>query len=382
MGRRPAPVTGEPVRPHPAATVVLLRPGSAGLEVLLTRRPSTMAFAAGMMVFPGGRVDAADSDPGLTARSALTPAAAAERLGGSAEPELAAALHVAAVRELFEEAGILLADTGTGAAAGNGPAGGARDPAGLRADLLAGRITFAEVAQRLDLRLRTDRLVPIARWLTPAAYPRRFDARFFAAELPAGATPTFIGDEVADHRWTTPRAALDAMAAHEIEMWIPTSSTLQRLVDLPGYQAVAERLASGLARPSSVERPAPDVARLTSWTAGGVPGQAVETLVVGRRELLVIDPGDPSPDALAAILEIAGEAEGRIAAIAISSSEPGHAAGADELSERTGAPVFGPPGSAAWLPFPVVELADRPTDRLAYRSYRSWVGLDDEARSP
>src|SRR6185312_14526475 len=103
MGRRPAPVTGDPVRPHPAATVVLLRPGADGLEVLLTRRPSTMAFAAGMMVFPGGRVDAADSDPGLAARSALTPAAAAERLGGGAEPELAAALHVAAIRELFEE---------------------------------------------------------------------------------------------------------------------------------------------------------------------------------------------------------------------------------------------------------------------------------------
>ena len=112
-----------------------------------------------------------------------------------------------------------------------------------------------------------------------------------------------------------------------------------------------------------------------------MPGQPVETLVVGRRELLVIDPGDPSPDALAAILEIAAEAEGRIAAIAISSSEPGHAAGADELSERTGATVFGPPGSAAWLPFPVVELADPPADRLAYRSYRSWVGLDPEARS-
>ena len=376
MGRRPAPVTGEPVRAHPAATVVLVRPGAGGLEVLLTRRPSTMAFAAGMMVFPGGRVDAADSDPGLAARSVLTPAAAAERLGGSAEPELAAALHVAAIRELFEEAGILLADVGRAGAPGTSAAAGAAATATLRTDLLAGRTTFAEVAERLDLRLRPDQLVPIARWLTPVAYPRRFDARFFAAELPSGATPTFVGDEVADHRWTTPRAALDAMAAREIEMWIPTSSTLQRLVDLPGFEALAERLAIRPTRPSSVSRPAADVARLTSWTAGGVPGQAVETLVVGRRELLVIDPGDPSPDALASILEIAGVVEGRIAAIAISSSEPGHAAGADELSERTGAPVFGPAGSAAWLPFPVVELANRPTDRLAYPS---WVGLDPEA---
>jgi 8-oxo-dGTP pyrophosphatase MutT (NUDIX family) len=322
-----------------------------------------------MMVFPGGRVDPADSDPGVAARSALTPAAAAQRLGGGTEPGLAAALHVAAIRELFEEAGILLADTG---AAGPADADAAAYRATLRADLLAGRITFAAVAERLDLRLRPDRLVPIARWLTPVAYPRRFDARFFAAELPPGTTPTFVGDEVADHRWTTPRAALDSMAAHEIEMWIPTSSTLQRIVDLTGFETLAGRLAIGPAHPPSIERPAPGVVRLTSWTAGGVPGEAVETLVTGRRDLLVIDPGDPSPDALASILGIAGEAGGRIAAIAISSADPGHAAGADELSERTGASVFGPPGSAAWLPFPVVERTYRPADR---RDYRPWVGL-------
>lgn len=376
MGRRPAPVSGEPVRPHPAATVVLLRPGAGGLEVLLTRRPSTMAFAAGMMVFPGGRVDAADSDPSLAARSALTPAAAAQRLGGSTEPELAAALHIAAIRELFEEAGILLADVGRAVVAADAAAETGPDPGALRADLLTGRVTFAALADRLDLRLRPELLVPIARWLTPVAYPRRFDARFFAAELPPGATPTFVGDEVADHRWTTPRAALEAMAAREIEMWIPTSSTLQRLVDLPGFAALTDRLPTGPVRPSTVERQAPDVVRLTSWTAGGVPGQSVETLVLGRRELLVIDPGDPSPDALAWILEVASEAGGRVAAIAISGAEPGCSAGADELSERTGVSVFGPPGSAGWLPFPVVELADRPADRLAYRS---WVGLDLEA---
>ncbi len=92
--------------------------------------------------------------------------------------------------------------------------------------------------------------------------------------------------------------------------------------------------------------------------------------------MLVIDPGDPSPEALASILEVAREAGGRVAAIALSSAEPGCSAGADELSERTGVSVFGPPGSAAWLPFPVVELPDRPADRLAYRS---WVGLEREA---
>jgi 8-oxo-dGTP pyrophosphatase MutT (NUDIX family) len=370
MGRRPAPVAGEPVTPRPAATVILLRPGPAGLEVLLTRRPSTMAFAAGMMVFPGGRVDEADGDARLVARSSLTAAQAAERLGGGVEPGLAAALHVAAVRELFEEAGVLLADIE--------PA--APDAAGhalLRADLLAGRRTFADVAERLDLRLRPDRLVPIARWVTPAAYPRRFDAHFFAAELPSGATATFVGDEVAGHRWTTARAALDALAGREIEMWIPTVATLRQIVDLPDFEAVV-RLAIGATRPSSVERLAEGVIRSTSWTAGGVPGRVVETLVIGRRELLVVDPGDPSPEALAAILAIVREAGGRIVAIAISSADPAHAAGADELSERTGAPVFGPAGSGAWLPFAVREVPARPVDRL---DYRGWIGLDDESEA-
>jgi 8-oxo-dGTP pyrophosphatase MutT (NUDIX family) len=334
-----------------------------------------MAFAAGMMVFPGGRVDPADADPRLVARTSIGPDEAAARLGGATEPELAIALHVAAIRELFEEAGVLVADGAAAAdraAAADGAAGtaDATDRADLRIELLAGRVTFGDVAERLDLRLRADRLTPIARWVTPAAYPRRFDARFFAADLPSGAEATFVGDEVADHRWATPRAALDAMAAHEIEMWIPTSSTLQRLVD--GRTVTA----AGAVRPPSADR-AGDVVRLTSWTAGGVPGQFVGTLVIGRSELVVVDPGDPSPEALASILAVASDAAARIVAIVITDPDPARAAGADELSERTGAQVHGPPGSAAWLPFPVLERPALPDDPL---DMRAWVGLGDEPR--
>ncbi len=323
-----------------------------------------MAFAAGMMVFPGGRVDPADADPRLVARSSIGPDEAAARLGGATEPELATALHVAAIRELYEEAGVLLADGAYAAYA----AADATDRADLRIELLAGRVTFVDVVERLDVRLRPDRLTPIARWVTPAAYARRFDARFFAADLPPGAVATFVGDEVADHRWTTPRAALGAMAAHEIEMWIPTSSTLQQFVD--GRTVTA----SGRVRPPSVERDG-DVVRLTSWTAGGVPGQPARTLVIGRSEFVVVDPGDPSPEALASILAVASDAGARIVAIVITAADPARAAGADELSERTGAQVHGPPGSAAWLPFPVVERPGLPDDPL---DLRAWVGLGDE----
>ena len=97
--------------PRPAATVVLLRPGEAGLEVLLTHRPSTMAFAAGAHVFPGGRVDPGDADPALAARSVVSATAAAAALGGDLPPATALAAYLAALRELFEEAGVLLADT-------------------------------------------------------------------------------------------------------------------------------------------------------------------------------------------------------------------------------------------------------------------------------
>ena len=184
-----------PVEPRAAATVVLLRPGRAGLEVLLTERPSSMAFAGGMHVFPGGRVDRADADPELTSRSVLSARQAASALGGDLDADAALAAHVAAIRELFEEAGVLLAD-------------GGRDlnvvpPPYLsqaRSALVGGELSFASICSELGLRLRTDWLAPLSRWVTPPSLPRRFDARFFAAELPARARVSFEGDPIAGRR--------------------------------------------------------------------------------------------------------------------------------------------------------------------------------------
>src|SRR5262245_34824665 len=132
-----------PAIPLPAATVVLIRPGSVGPEVLLTHRPPSMAFAPDVHVFPGGRVDLGDADPRLAARSAVSAEAATDALGGDLEPAGALAAHIAAVRELFEEAGVWLGEA----------AAPADRLAAARSALLAGSASFAAIADELDLRL-------------------------------------------------------------------------------------------------------------------------------------------------------------------------------------------------------------------------------------
>ncbi|HEX5149655.1 MAG TPA: hypothetical protein VFW02_11275, partial [Candidatus Limnocylindrales bacterium] len=255
-------MTDATTAPIPAATVVLVRPGKAGPEVLLTRRPASMTFAPDMHVFPGGRVDPGDADQALFARSVLTPREAAHRLGDDLPPDEALAAHVAAIRELVEEAGVLLADV---ADEGQPPpdSPGAPLPRGslnaARSALVGGDATFAAIAAELGLRLRTDLLVPLSRWVTPPTMPRRFDARFFAAELPAGARVTFEGDEVADHTWLAPAVALRAMASGEFGMWVPTCATLQQLEHAGSVGQMRDRLSPRALGQIVVEAIAPEV---------------------------------------------------------------------------------------------------------------------------
>jgi ribonuclease/clavin/mitogillin len=325
--------------PRPAATVVLLRHSAGGLEVLLTQRPATMAFAADMHVFPGGALDAGDGDPRAAARS---------RLASDGED---AAARAAAVRELFEEAGVLLA-----AAHGAWPS--AEPLAEARAALLDGSATIADVAETLDLELRTDLLAPLSRWVTPPFVDRRFDVRFFAAELPAAATPSFVGGEVAAHRWLTPRAALDERAAGRIGLWVPTSATLQQLEHVRSFDEIRERL--GPRRPEGIRVVVeePGVVRVVLPGAGGVAGQSVSAYVVGRREVLVVDPGDPSDAAAEALLEAARTRDATIVGVALTHADPDHAAGAEALAGRIGVPIFAGSGAGHDLPHDLTELAD------------------------
>jgi ribonuclease/clavin/mitogillin len=345
-------VTNGPVEPRPAATVVLLREGPAGLETLLTHRPATMAFAPGVHVFPGGRVDAADSAASLVARSAISTTQAAAALGGDLAPGPAHAAHVAAIRELFEEAGVLLADVGGPEPGRDGRIGAARTA------LVRGETTLAELADDLDLRLRADWLVPLSRWVTPPSMPRRFDARFFAAALPPRGEATFEGDEVAGHAWVRPTDALAAMAAGRLAVWLPTSTTLQQLEHARSIEEIRDRLAPGALGPIEVAEAADGVSRIVMPAGGGVAGQPVSAYLVGRHRFVLVDPGDPSGPALDRALGEAHARGGVIEAVALTHVDPDHAAGAQAVAEILGIPVSVGPGGGASLPYATRELRD------------------------
>ena len=355
-------MTGELVRPKLASTVVLMRPGPRGLEVLLTKRPSSMAFAPNVHVFPGGRVDATDADPALHARSVINPAAAAQALGGDLDPPVALAAHVAATRELFEEAGVLLADVAGPSGNGDGRAAVPAPSLGLaRSALVGGETTFRAIAVELDLRLRTDLLVPLSRWVTPPILPRRFDARFFAAELPAGARVSFEGGEVEEHAWMTPAAALRAMGDGAIAMWLPTSATLQQLEHVGSIAEIRDCLLPGKLGEIEVVTVSPAITRIVMPAGGGVAGQPVCAYLVGYRRHVLIDPGDPTGPSLVRAVSLATARGGTIDAIALTHTGPDHAGGAEALAELLGIPVLGGPGAGRTVPYAVTELPDLET---------------------
>jgi glyoxylase-like metal-dependent hydrolase (beta-lactamase superfamily II)/8-oxo-dGTP pyrophosphatase MutT (NUDIX family) len=311
---------------------VLLRPneGSDRPEILLTQRPTSMAFAGDLFVFPGGRVDETDAD---------------ERFG-------APPFVVAAIRELFEEAGVLLAERRDGRAI---------DPlavSGAHRALVFRETSFPAVLDALGLRLRADLLAPISRWTTPPIMPRRFDTRFFAAELPPTAEPVFLTEEVVTHRWLTARAALDAMAAGELAMWVPTSATLQQLEHATGVEEVRARISPGDVPAPRVTVEHSGLTRIVLGSAGAVPGQTVNCYLVGEDELIVVDPGDPSAEAADTILGAANEARARLIAIALTHVDPDHAAGAEALALRLDLPILAGPGAGRDLPYLVREVAD------------------------
>ena len=246
--------TVTPVTPRDAATVMLLRPAvtgereggtgrrAGGLRVYMLRRRPSMAFAPGAYVFPGGSVDASDGDDEIA--WAGPDAGEWGRLLDAPAP-LARALVCAAVRETFEESGVLLAGP---ADPGAGPVlarTGDDEWEAHRRALLGGSLTLAELLRRRRLVLRSDLLRPWARWVTPVTEERRYDTRFFAAALPAGQHARDVGGEADETAWMEPGAALAAAKRREIALMPPTAVTLGELRacgDVPAALAARRRI--------------------------------------------------------------------------------------------------------------------------------------------
>lgn len=366
--------------PRASATLALVRDGAAGLEVLLLRRDDRGDRSGGAWVFPGGLVDRSDRDCRALCVG-LDDAAASQRL---AVPSGALDFLIAALRETFEECGLLLAVDAQGHAVGPFSASALQD---WRAPLARKERWLHDLCARNRLRLATDRLAYIAHWVTPVGYGKRFDVRFFVAEAPAGQDVRPDGTEVLEHLWLRPADAL----AHDpaLKLMNPTRRTLMLLArhrDVASVMAWARGLgaipriqphvgvdATGLLRPVNPDEPAyaevrridplgttparseilpgvpvrlsRRVIRITAPNPGMMTGPGTNTYLVStghedeaRNQWAVIDPGPDDPVHVAAVLSAA---PGPIRWIFVTHTHADHSPAANAIRAATGAPVFG-----------------------------------------
>lgn len=377
--------------PRPAATLILVRDANTGMEVLMIRRTQAAAFVAGAHVFPGGGVDAADSSAELAACCEGIDDVEASRQLGVAQGGLA--YWTAAMRECFEEAGLLLAHDGGGEYADLNQPQRVTVFSQWRESVRAGRSTLADLCREHDLRLAAGRMAYFSHWITQPGRPRRYDTRFFVAEAPRSQTPSHDNSETIDHLWIRPAEALERHRLGELQLVFPTIKTLEsiarfdraaalmafarsprktpamaprtastregRKLLVPGDYAYAEvgRLdpegqgtASAEIIPGAVVRLSANVRRITAPNPGFMTGPGTNTYLLGAGgDIAVIDPG-PALDAhLEAVLAAAGA---HIRWILVTHTHMDHSPAAALLQARTGAELIG-------MPPPPFERQDR-----------------------
>jgi recombination protein RecT len=356
----------EPAVPRPAATVLLLRDGEAGLEVLMTRRSPTASFAPGAYVFPGGGIDAADAQAHGSA--ARRPTQSDERMTQA----------IAAIRESFEELGVLLARHADGTPAGP------RDVAGLDR-----HAPFVAQCRERGLVLAADEVFLLAHWITDRDLPRRFDVPFLVARMPAGQSPVADESEQFEPVWVRPAEALERHHAGQFFMIFPTIRTLERLRAYGSVDAVLAACAGeqplwtscpragfvqgaearfmehemqygelALVCPDGqllhhldwrTDQPVPllkNVTRVTAPNPGVMTGPGTNCYLVGDPETgyIVIDPGPEDAGHQQRIWRAAG---GDIRLIVCTHSHPDHSPGARPLQAlcRNQPPIYGLPSA-------------------------------------
>jgi glyoxylase-like metal-dependent hydrolase (beta-lactamase superfamily II)/8-oxo-dGTP pyrophosphatase MutT (NUDIX family) len=372
----PSPAAAERP-PRAAATIVVVRDGANGIEVLLSRRAERGDHNSGAWVFPGGIVDAADRQAHDVC-AGIDDAAASARLG---LPANGLDYYIAAVRECFEESGLLFATDRSGALVRLDDETGAQ-LAAWRGPLHRNERALGDLCREFGLTLALDRLEYLSHWLTPLARPKRFDTRFFIAQAPALQTAAFDGTEMVEQLWLRPA---DAVArASELKLMTPTQKTLElvgRYANVAALLAWARaprevalimpRVGSGKQgmRPVLPDEPAfaelgridpaghgfgcydiqvstpvrlsPRLIRVTANNGSLMTGPGTNTYLLGggaRNEWAVIDPG-PMDDAH--VEAIVAAAPGPIRWIFATHTHPDHSPACAPLKAHTGATVHG-----------------------------------------
>jgi 8-oxo-dGTP pyrophosphatase MutT (NUDIX family) len=231
------------VTPRFASTVVLLRPDEDGsFEILLTRRPPEMRFLGGFYVFPGGTVHEEDYSARMLERCREVSGDEARKiLGNRHDPQVAIGHWVAAIRELFEEVGVLLCESESGV------------PIDLRDEttkerfeikrqaVVGDKLTFGEFLKAEGLFCYLSRLIYFFHRVTPAIYSMRFDTRFYLAALPAHQTPLSRSEEVTHSLWVKPAEALSQVDRHGLPILPPTTTVLEDLAEIPSWTVLCSR---------------------------------------------------------------------------------------------------------------------------------------------
>ncbi len=363
-------MSGRALAPRPAATLILLRAGAGGLETLMLQRTPGAAFLGGAYVFPGGSLEASDAAPHRVL--GLSEAQASQRLGLASG---ALAYYVAAVRECFEEAGVLLACDANG-----------HPVLPQRAQQLMEErnAPFLDLLERENLYIPAGALAYYGHWITQPGRSRRFDTRFFVTLAPEGQEGAHDATEHVDHAWIRPQEALERARRGEIELVHATRETLtdlarfaepraafhyaMDLVEIPTNRACLAQGREG-ARvfrrgdaayfeihwsdpdetgqtcydlvPGVVKRLDRHTARLIAPNPGTMTGPGTNTYLIGKDELAVIDPGPAIDSHLEKIL-----AAGKIRWVFCTHTHMDHSPAAALIRKATGAKLFGRPAPA------------------------------------
>jgi 8-oxo-dGTP pyrophosphatase MutT (NUDIX family) len=230
-------VTGAPVSPAAAAALIVVRANGRTPQILLLKRSSAARFMPNAYVFPGGAVDGEDASDGVYGLCAgLGDVDASERLG---LPAGGLKFFVAAVRESFEECGLLYAYEAAGRMPdlASWPPGRLRE---LRAALNGGRSGLAALCREHGWRAAVDRLIYFSHWITPAHMKRRFDTRFFIARAPQNQIASLVGEEMSDLIWVEARDALANFAAGRLELMFPTRTLLGQIAAYDDVDALLD----------------------------------------------------------------------------------------------------------------------------------------------